>query len=417
MTGKEGHRGVVLVCDMEGGVREVLRDDLGVADGAERFGDLLQRGSREKGGRFLERLRDQGQAVGWELLVETDPPRELFFAGGRTDAHLLVIGAASERSAMSLYQEMMSISNEQANLVRQAAEEARDARRQIERMSEGGAAGEPRTAVEGGDLDPVSELSRVNNELTNLQRELARKNAELQRLSAQKDRFLGMAAHDLRNPLGVILGYADFLQGEMGPELDDRQRRFLEAIESQANFMIQLVEELLDISTIESGEVVLEREEVEVAELVRRNVELNRALAEEKGVAVEADTDDGELRARVDPSKVEQILNNLVTNAVKFSDPGSTVTVRARRDGGELLLEVEDRGQGIPEDERERLFVPFGRTSVKATAGEGSTGLGLAITKRLVDAHGGRIDVESEVGVGSTFRVRLPPEPPGGDEG
>ena len=256
----------------------------------------------------------------------------------------------------------------------------------------------------------VERMTEVNNELTNLQRELARKNAELERLHEEKNHFLGMAAHDLRNPLGIIQAYAEFLLQDDDLELEGRQARFLEYIHDSSRFMLQLVNDLLDVSKIEAGAIDLTPETTDLAELVDRIVRLNRLLASEKEIEVELETPDS-LEAVVDPGKIEQVLTNLLTNAVKYSETGTTVRVELRAEGDGVVLAVADEGQGIPPDELEELFEPFASTSVQATAGEASTGLGLAITQRIVQAHGGRIEVESEVGEGSTFTVRLPVRP------
>ena len=397
-------RGVVLRCDGEGRIVDVLRDDLGLVDRDDAsLAEAVAPGSRVKARNFFEALAEEDGALGWDLLVEVDgEARELYFAGGRTaDGTFLVIGAGSEQGATGLYEELMRISNDQANLLRT-----------VSRDRFAGARVESEAPGRSGDAaDPVEALSRVNNELTNLQRELARKNAELERLNDEKDRFLGMAAHDLRNPLGVIRACSEFLLEGGFSEGDPREQQFLEKIHSSSRFMLRLVEELLDISKIESGAIDLALEPLDLSEVVRRNADLNRVLAEEKDIEIEVELPDEPLEGRWDEPKLEQVLNNLISNAVKYSAPGTRVRVRARARGDAVELAVEDEGQGIPEKEQDRLFKPFSSTSVKATGGERSTGLGLAITKKIVDAHGGTIEVESEPGEGSTFSVTLPVAP------
>jgi two-component system sensor histidine kinase/response regulator len=166
---------------------------------------------------------------------------------------------------------------------------------------------------------------------------------------------------------------------------------------SSSGFMLRLLENLLDVSQIEAGELRLDRRPTDLAAVVARNVDLNRVVAAAKQI---------EVRLRAD--RMEQVLNNLVSNAVKFSRPGTAVEVRVERRAGEVVLSVADQGEGIPPDEVDRLFKRFSRTSVRATGGEKSTGLGLVIAKQVVDGHGGRIWVESVVGEGSTFSVALP---------
>ncbi len=265
-------------------------------------------------------------------------------------------------------------------------------------------------------------LSALNNELAAAQRELAKKNAELSRLNEQKNQFLGMAAHDLRNPLEVILTYSQFLLEEAAPALDRDQVLFVDTIRGSSEFMLRLVEDLLDLARIEAGELALDLAAVDLCALAERNVRLNRALAAKKGTTIDFVRAAGcppALPMRLDAPKVEQVLNNLLGNAVKFSPPGSAVEVRLAVERpaearGRLLLTVADQGPGVPVDELERLFRPFVSHRARGTAGEKCTGLGLAIVQRIVEGHGGTIGVENRDGGGAIFCVSLPldaPEP------
>jgi signal transduction histidine kinase len=254
---------------------------------------------------------------------------------------------------------------------------------------------------------PYEEFSRLNNELTNLQRELAGRNAELARLNEQKNRFLGMAAHDLRSPLGVILTYASFLE-EDATELRPEHREFLRIIRRSSEFVSQMLTDLLDMSAIESGQLQLNSQSVDVGSLVAHSVAVNRALAAPKQIEVVLAPVPPLPPIAIDPGKIEQVLNNLISNAVKFSHSGSRVTVRVSRGEDIVTVSVEDAGQGIPQADLSKLFKPFSTTSVRATAGEQSVGLGLAIVQRIVEVHGGRTWVESEVARGSVFHFTLP---------
>ncbi|HEV2844430.1 MAG TPA: HAMP domain-containing sensor histidine kinase [Thermoanaerobaculia bacterium] len=252
------------------------------------------------------------------------------------------------------------------------------------------------------------ELSQLNNELATTQRELAKSNHDLARLNDQKNQFLGMAAHDLRNPLDVILTYSDFLLEDAAPALRAEQVKFIEAIRSSSEFMLRLVENLLDLAKIESGKLELDLERTDLVALVERNIALNRVLASRKDIGIRLHQSGEPLEMVADPVKLEQVFNNLIGNAVKFSPPGSTVDVRVTVGADAVTLSVEDRGPGVPPDELDKLFRPFERTRVRSTAGEKGTGLGLAIVKRIVEGHRGEIRVESEGGRGSTFHVSLP---------
>lgn len=251
------------------------------------------------------------------------------------------------------------------------------------------------------------ELTRVNNDLTNLQRELARKHAELERLNQQKDRFLGMAAHDLRSPLGVIQTYAEFLEADapLAPE----HREFVSMIRQTSRFMMGIIEDLLDLSAIESGQLNLQRVPTDLYGLVKKSTGLFGILAAPKGIRIHLVPPERECPPiKADPRKLQQVLNNLLDNAVKYSGRGSTVEVRIDVGDQEVTVSVLDQGPGIAEADLRKLFTPFYRTGAQGTGGEPSTGLGLAIVKRIVEGHGGRVWAESRFGEGSSFRLSLP---------
>lgn len=268
---------------------------------------------------------------------------------------------------------------------------------------------DPRRPSQRSADEPLfDEFTRLNNELASAQRELARKNAALVALNEEKNRLLGMAAHDLRNPLGVIMSYAKFLDRMAGAKLDAKERQFVAQIGKSSQFMLRLLEDLLDVSQIESGRLNLAKAPTDLAALVKNNIELNRVLAGAKDIAIELALPEALPPVDIDATKIEQVLNNLVSNALKYSHPGTRVRVSLEAAQGAAVLSVRDQGQGIPADELSKLFQAFSKTTVKSTAGEKSTGLGLAITRRIVEGHGGRIGVESRVGEGSTFSVSLP---------
>lgn len=252
------------------------------------------------------------------------------------------------------------------------------------------------------------ELSRVNNEFANLQREMAKKNADLAKLNELKNRILGVAAHELRSPLGVILSYAEFLEGHAAQTMDERQREFVTTIRQTSEFMLQMVTNLLDVAAIEAGTLTLDRQPTDLVALTRRNVRLNGVLSSRKGITIEFEAEGSVPEVALDRGKIEQVLNNLISNAVKFSHPDRVIDVSITAADGVATVAVRDQGQGIPAADLSKLFRPFSRTSVRSTAGEQSTGLGLAIVRNIVEGHGGRIWVESEVGRGSTFSFTLP---------
>lgn len=236
----------------------------------------------------------------------------------------------------------------------------------------------------------------------------SRQHDRLVELNELKNRFLGMAAHDLRNPLSVVGGFANLLlRGAAGPVTPDQQEA-LQHIAKAGERMLGLVDEFLDVSVIESGKLELRLVEVSPADVLREAETLQRDQAEAKGIALIFDTAAAPPRVRLDPARFSQVLNNLISNAIKYSASGTSVTVTVAAEPGAVLFAVTDQGQGIPAAELSKLFTAFGRTSVRPTGGEKSTGLGLMISKKIVEAHGGTIGVESAVGKGSTFTVTLP---------
>ncbi|MHB8874649.1 MAG: ATP-binding protein [Myxococcaceae bacterium] len=224
-----------------------------------------------------------------------------------------------------------------------------------------------------------------------------------------KNRLLGMASHDLRHPLTVISGYIGLLgAGALGP-LTASQGKVLKIVEANAKGMVRLIEDLLDVSAIEAGQLDLQPTQVDLLSCLSACLASNVLLADAKGMRLELDPGVPAGKVRLDAKRIEQVLGNLISNAVKFSHPGTTVRVGAREGPGELVIYVSDEGQGIPQEELPKVFTDFGRTSVRPTGDERSTGLGLAIVKRIVEAHGGRVWVEAtEVGEGSTFAFALP---------
>ena len=231
---------------------------------------------------------------------------------------------------------------------------------------------------------------------------------QLIELNALKDRFLGMAVHDLRNPLSVVRGYLALLeQGVVGP-VTQEQRELLERALRACGMMSTLVDDLLDVSAIESGHLTLETTALDVEAILRVRLESDRLLASRKHIAVDIDIAPNLPLVRMDPVRIHQVVDNLVSNAIKFSKPGSRVTISAQRVGDAVHVRVTDEGPGIPAAEQPRLFAAFGRTSVRPTDGEPSTGLGLAIVRRVIEAHGGHTWVDSTIGSGSTFSFSLP---------
>lgn len=231
---------------------------------------------------------------------------------------------------------------------------------------------------------------------------------QLSKANSAKNKFLGMAAHDLRNPLASIRGLAEFMRdGVVGPLTPD-QLDLVKTIHSASQEMLLLVNELLDVATIEAGELKLAPETIDLVEIVAKAVYLANIEATKKQTKIVMLPGERPPLWRLDPNKIRQVVDNLLTNAVKFSPPGSTINVEVAALTGSVAIAVRDQGPGIPESERHKLFKDFGRTSVLPTGGEKSTGLGLAICRKIVEAHRGTIVAENLPDRGCVFRVTLP---------
>ncbi|MEM7531804.1 MAG: hybrid sensor histidine kinase/response regulator [Chloroflexota bacterium] len=243
--------------------------------------------------------------------------------------------------------------------------------------------------------------------------ELQATNDELQRVNEEKDRFLGMAAHDLRGPIGNVKSISELLINEDIPE--PQNSTFLRLIESVADKALNLINDLLSVSAVRAGRLVLEPIEVDLYAFLERVHQLNAHHGKKKDIELVNALPPDLPMIMFDEKRMEQVLDNLLTNAFKFSHAHTTVTVSAsiqpsqgEEPSEQLVISVADQGQGIPNDELDTLFTAFQKTSTRPTAEEHSTGLGLTIVKRIVELHGGAITVESKHGVGTTFYVSLP---------
>ena len=251
-------------------------------------------------------------------------------------------------------------------------------------------------------------LIRLNSELNTISRDLQKKTAQLQQANVLKNQFLGMAAHDLRNPLATIYAYIDLLKDDLNAMQGTLLAQPLQDIHQEVEYMLNLVSNLLDYSVIEQGRLDLDLQQIELRQLLNQVVQLNSLLAGKRGVMISLEVlhDPGSIE--IDLYRIRQVLNNLISNAVKFSPSGSTVLITLTAKPHELTISVQDAGPGIPPDELSRLFTPFGKTHHKAVSGDKSTGLGLAICRKMIEAHGGRIWVENAAEGGACFSFTLP---------
>lgn len=252
------------------------------------------------------------------------------------------------------------------------------------------------------------EILSLNQELSNLTRELHKKNARLKTLNDEKNRFLGMAAHDLRKPIGLILAYSEFLMDEAENVLSEEHYGFLKTICNSCAFMKRLVDDFLDVSAIEAGRLDLDLKPIAMETILSRSFQLNRIQAAKKGIHLKVQCDSNLPRIIIDEAKIEQVITNLVSNAVEHSHPGSLVTISITHDREMVTVSIKNEGRGISVEEQERLFKPFGKAGGEKTGGEKSTGLGLLISRKIVEAHRGKIWIESRVDQETIVAFNLP---------
>jgi PAS domain S-box-containing protein len=252
----------------------------------------------------------------------------------------------------------------------------------------------------------AAERERLVEELANAQRELSQRNLELERLNKEKTDWLGIAAHDLRNPLSAIIFGCELLMQDLSAPVPE-QRAILESIHSSGEFMLKLLGDVLEISVIETGEQRFSPELTDVRSFVEEAIALSRPLADRKKTRIEARYPEWLSPVALDRPKMFQVLLNLIGNAIKFSPVGANIQITVDQERTNVRISVRDNGPGIPEDELGSIFSPFYRSQRSASTQPG-TGLGLAICKRIVERHGGRIWAENAIAGGAVFQLTLP---------
>jgi signal transduction histidine kinase len=257
------------------------------------------------------------------------------------------------------------------------------------------------------DVENRDELGGLAANVNRMNDELRRLYMELEETSRHKSEFLASMSHELRTPLNAIIGFSEVLREEMFGQVNEKQAEYLDDIISSGNHLLSLINDVLDLSKVEAGQVELEVGPFSLREALERGVVMVREKATEEGVQVELSAGPEVDVVEGDERRIKQVIFNLLSNAVKFTPTGGEIDVSAIRVNGEVRVSVADTGPGIAPGDHERVFEEFQQTDAGLEQHEG-TGLGLALSKRLVELHGGRIWLESELGKGSTFVFTLP---------
>ena len=232
--------------------------------------------------------------------------------------------------------------------------------------------------------------------------------SHLREVDRMKEEFVSIVSHELRTPLTSIRGSIQLVLGEPGSVPDQEHRGLLQIALNNCERLVRIINDILDVSKIESGNLVLHRKPVHVAELVRQSIDVVSVAARNANVALDAKLPADLRPAMVDPDRIVQAIVNLLSNAVKFAPTGSTVTVAATGTEHLITVTVSDEGEGIAPENLYRLFRKFQQVDSSSSRRRGGTGLGLAISKALVEQHGGRIFVDSELNKGTRFSLTLP---------
>ncbi len=238
-------------------------------------------------------------------------------------------------------------------------------------------------------------------------RRLVEANDRLVELDQLKNRFMGMAAHDLRNPLSYIITMSEMLTDESFAAIHANSDQYLRKIHDAASIMQGLINDLLDVSVIESGSLKVKKRVGSIVELIRRSIQLQEQAARKKEMRIVerfADVDD----FLFDPDRISQVVDNLLSNAIKFSPPGSEIIVSVEPEDEVIRVAVADQGPGLTEEDHERLFGEYQSLTAQPTGNEKSTGLGLAIAKKIIEVHEGTIEADNRLNRGTRFSFRLP---------
>lgn len=260
-------------------------------------------------------------------------------------------------------------------------------------------------------IKQFEDLKLLTMELGDRQREIESKNRELEQANKAKSEFLTNMSHELRTPLNSVIGFSELLERQLFGPLNDRQMEYVRDIKESGEHLLALINDILDLSKIEAGAMELDLSEVSLPGLLQGSIRMFREKAMQKNIELGLQVDERVGQVVADARKIKQVVFNLLSNALKFTPEGGIVELSAVMEDNNVMVRVRDTGIGIPEEDREKIFREFSQVDGSLSRRHEGTGLGLALSKKLVEMHGGKLWVNSVLGVGSEFIFSLPGEP------
>lgn len=388
---------IAACCGTDGTVTEVLQNRLGLVNclaTGQPFARIA--GSSSSGPKMLDFIRqiaDSGAALDWELDIAFEyGVLPLFFSGCRTKSGIIIIALAKSRPTKEIEYELMRMAEK-------------------EREGVNGNRGRADTSPPSSKMSPAelsrNKLKQLNMELVRAEQQVVKKSLDLEEQKVETFRNLGMVVHGLRNPANGILMAAEYLIEDSSNGVTGEHLALLQSVARASRLMLQIIEEVLDISTTECGKLKVDLRPTDLVSLVEHDLLLNATQVQCKKLRLNKRWAQPAIVVNLDAVKITQVIDNLIHNAIKFSPNGGRIDILLEANAKFVTLSVRDEGPGISAGIADTFFDPFqGRRD--GTSVKGGAGFGLAISKRIIEAHGGEISVKSTLGKGATFLVTLP---------
>ena len=251
----------------------------------------------------------------------------------------------------------------------------------------------------------------LSERINKSQKKIKQQNIELKKSNRIKSEFLNVMPHELRTPIASIKGYIQMLLKQTLGNITEEQKKALDVVLRNTDRLDYLVQDILDASQLQSGTMKFVPEQTDFKKMINESIETTQSFADLKDKKIDVDVEDKIPELFIDEKRIKQVIMTLINNAIKFSPDGSIINIRAKKEDNDILFEIQDFGQGIPNDKQEKIFDTFYQIDSSMTRSVGGVGLGLAVSRDIVLAHGGKIWVESKEGKGSRFRFTLPIKP------